>query len=241
MDLIVLGAVATAYGFINMYRLVAATTWQTWAFHLRDTFYTLLRVTLSTALGALWTVPLGVWIGTHPVWTRRLQPVVQVVVVPAPMLFPILTAILIKLGVRLDYGSVLLMLFASQWYILFNVISGATLIPHQMWISRESSESKAGIIGRAWILPAIFPSLVNGLITAAGGSWNACIVAEVVRVGNSELVARGIGATITQAAQAGDFARLGGAVLIMVSTVVILNRLFWNRLYRLAETRFRLE
>lgn len=240
--LIVLGAVATAYGLVHMYKLVAATTWQTWLFHFRDTFYTLLRVTISTFLGALWTVPLGVWIGTHPVWTRRLQPVVQVVAsFPAPMLFPVLTFVFLKLGLKLDVGSVLLLLFASQWYILFNVISGATLIPHQMLDLAGVFGVKGWHYWRSLILPAIFPSLVNGLITSAGGSWNACIVAEIVRVGDKELIARGIGATITQAAQAGDFARLGGAVLVMVSTVVLLNRLFWNRLYRLAETRFRLE
>jgi len=133
------------------------------------------------------------------------------------------------------------MLFASQWYILFNVISGATRIPQQM-VDLVSVFNVRGLnYWSAIILPAIFPSLVNGWITAAGGAWNASIVSEFVLYGNDQLTATGIGAAITKAAQAGDFPGLAAAILVMVTTVVLLNRIFWGALYRLAETRFRLD
>lgn len=237
-----LGMMVLVYGFKSMYELVAATTLNSWLWHIRDTLLTFIRVMAAVALGSLWTIPLGVFIGTHPVWTRRLQPVVQVVAsFPAPMLFPLITLLFIRCGVSLQWGSVVLMLFASQWYILFNVISGATLIPHQLLDVAQVFQVRGWEYWRAIIIPAIFPSLVNGLITAAGGAWNACIVAEMVTYSGGTLTATGIGASITRAAQAGDFPALAGAVLTMVSTVVILNRVLWGSLYRLAETKFRLE
>jgi len=183
-----------------------------------------------------------VWIGTNPKWTRRMQPIVQVVAsFPAPMLFPILTSALIALGVSLELGAVVLMLFASQWYILFNVISGATQIPRQILDVARVFRLGGFHYWRAVILPAIFPSLVNGWISAAGGAWNACIVSEIVTHGRNTYVATGIGSAITLAAQQGDFPVLAGSILTMVTTVVLLNRFFWGGLYRLAETKYRFE
>jgi NitT/TauT family transport system permease protein len=232
----------TYWGARGIYHLLAATTLQDWAVHLRDTFFTFLRVIAATLLGSLWTIPLGVFIGTHPKWTSRLQPVVQVVAsFPAPMVFPLITFVLMKAGVSFQFGAVVLMLFASQWYILFNVISGATLIPHQMLDVARIFRVSGFEYWRAIILPAIFPSLVNGWITAAGGAWNSCIVSEYVLYGGYELSATGIGAAITDATQRADFPRLAGATITMIATVVLLNRFFWGGLYRLAETRFKLE
>jgi NitT/TauT family transport system permease protein len=229
-------------GARGSYILLSATHLNYWIFHLRDTFYTFLRVAAAVILGSLWTIPVGVFIGINPIWTRRLQPVVQIIAsFPAPMLFPILTLFLIKSGIGLEIGAVLLMLFASQWYILFNVISGATRIPKQMLDVGKVFRLKGFQYWRSILLPAVFPSLVNGWITAAGGAWNACIVTEYVSQGKTTLMATGIGASISSAAQEADFPKLAGAIFIMVLTVVLLNRFFWGALYRLAETRFRLE
>src|SRR5690606_6884083 len=115
------GVAALVYGFKNMGALLVETPPMVWLGYLRDTFFTFLRVSAAVLLGSLWTIPLGVFIGTNPVWTQRMQPLVQVVAsFPAPMLFPILTTLLLSAGVSIEFGAVVLMIFASQWYILFN-------------------------------------------------------------------------------------------------------------------------
>lgn len=224
------------------YELISATKASDWLLQLRNICFTFLRVTIAVIVGSLWTIPIGVFIGTHPVWTRRLQPLVQIVAsFPAPMLFPILTLVMMRMGVNFEWGSIVLMLFASQWYILFNVISGATLIPRDL-IDLGLLFRLSGLQHwRAIIIPAIFPSLVNGWITATGGAWNASIVAEFVQQGDQKLVATGIGASITQAAQSGNFPQLATGIVVMITLVVLLNRLFWGSLYKLAETKYRLE
>lgn len=239
---IALGFWAFIYAGLSMHKLLFNTGWDVWIGYARDTFYTFLRVMAAVVLGSLWTIPVGVFIGTHPKWTRRMQPIVQVVAsFPAPMLFPMITTLLMVSGIGLEIGAVILMIFASQWYILFNVISGATLIPRSLLDLTESYQVRGWRFWRSLALPAIFPHLVNGWITAAGGAWNACIVSEIVDYQNGQVVATGIGAAITKAAQSGDFPGLAAAILMMVTTVVLLNRLLWGSLYRLAEQRFRLE
>lgn len=239
---ILLGIWGFGYAAMSMGKLVGETSLATWALYMRDTFFTFLRVFAAVMLGSLWTIPAGVFIGTSPVWTRRMQPVVQVVAsFPAPMLFPLVTYALIESGIGLEIGSVVLMIFASQWYILFNVIAGATLIPRSLLDVAEVYKLRGWRFWKALALPAIFPSLVNGWITAAGGAWNACIVSEIVDYKNGKVAATGIGSAITQAAQAGDFPALAASILMMVTTVVLLNRFLWGSLYRLAEQRFRME
>ncbi|MBI4404592.1 MAG: ABC transporter permease subunit, partial [Deltaproteobacteria bacterium] len=137
--------------------------------------------------------------------------------------------------------AVLLLLFAAQWYILFNVISGASQIPRSMLDLSDVFRLRGVAKWRSIILPAIFPSLVIGWITAAGGAWNACIVSEFVQYDGKNLLATGIGASITQAAQRADFPHLAAGIVVMVTTVVMLNRLFWGYLYKLSETKYRLE
>jgi NitT/TauT family transport system permease protein len=240
--LVGLGLAALLVGMRTMGDLMIATPGHTWLLYLRDTFFTFLRVTAAVVIGSLWTVPVGVFIGTNPVWTQRMQPVVQIVAsFPAPMLFPILASVLLSAGISMEFGAVVLMLFASQWYILFNVISGATQIPRQILDVAEVFQLRGWQYWRSIIFPAIFPSLLNGWITAAGGAWNACIVSEIVQYGDRSEVATGIGSAITQAAQAGNFPVLAGAILMMVTTVVLLNRFFWGSLYRLAETKYRFD
>jgi NitT/TauT family transport system permease protein len=202
---------------------------------------TLTRVLLSTALGTLWAVPAGLAIGLSPRLSRVLQPGVQVMAsFPAPMLFPLVVFVLTWLGVTLDWGCIVLMLLGTQWYILFNVMAGAMAIPADL---QEAARSYR-IIGwqRFWhvYVPAIFPYLVTGWVTAAGGAWNASIVSEYVTFKGQQLAAWGLGAQISLATEKGDFALLGASTLVMSVMVVAFNRTVWRYCYRLAEERYSL-
>ncbi len=202
---------------------------------------TLGRVLVATALGTLWTVPAGLAIGLSPRLSRVLQPVVQVVAsFPAPMLFPAVVAVLTAAGIGLGAGSILLMLLGTQWYILFNVIAGATAIPADL---REAARIyRLGTLQRFRELyfPAVFPYLVTGWVTAAGGAWNASIVSEYMSFRGRVLATHGLGARISTAAASGDFAVLAAAITFMAAMVALFNRLVWRRLHRVAEERFSL-
>ena len=197
-------------------------------------------VVLLVAASVIW-VPIGVWIGMNPRVSRLAQPVVQVLAsFPANFVFPFAAAFFVAAGVSLNFGGILLMALGAQWYILFNVIAGASAIPSDL---REAMRLM-GVRGRVrwtkFLLPAIFPAYVTGGITAAGGAWNASIVAEVVTYGHHHLTATGLGAYIAQATRTGDFPEVLIGVVVMSVYVVGLNRLVWRRLYRLAETRYSL-
>ncbi len=202
---------------------------------------TFARVLVLLVVGTLIWVPVGVWIGLNPRVTRFAQPIVQVLAsFPANFLFPFITLALISTGISLNIGGIFLMALGAQWYILFNVIAGAAAIPNDL---REAATSLR--LGRlqTWRMlygPAIFASWVTGGITAAGGAWNASIVAEVVSYGNQTLTATGLGAYIAQSTAAGNFAETLVGVTVMSIFVVGLNRLFWRRLYSFAERRFSL-
>lgn len=200
---------------------------------------TFLRVVVLVAVATVVWVPVGVWIGFNPRVARLAQPVVQVLAsFPANFLFPLATLAFIHLGVSLDIGGILLMSLGAQWYILFNAIAGAMAMPTDL---REAAKM-AGLRGRRlWrrlIIPGVFPAYVTGGITASGGAWNASIVAEVVTYGGTTLTATGLGAYIAKAAETGDFHQLLAGLAAMSIYVVAINRLFWRRLYRLAETRY---
>jgi NitT/TauT family transport system permease protein len=203
---------------------------------------TFLRVTASLILGALWTIPVGVAIGFNPRLARIAQPLAQIAAsVPATALFPVVLLVLIRLGGGLGIGSIVLLLLGTQWYILFNVIAGAMAIPTDL-------KEAADIFGlRGWerwqklILPGIFPFLVTGLITASGGAWNASIVAEYFHFKGQTYSTVGVGALISAATDAKNFDLLLAGTIALAAIVVVTNRLVWRRLYRLAETRFKLE
>ena len=202
---------------------------------------TLARVLLSTALGTLWAVPAGLAIGLSPKWSRVFQPIVQVAAsFPAPMLFPLVIAALKAASVSLGWGSVLLMLLGTQWYILFNVIAGSMAIPADLREAALSYRMSLPLRFRNLYLPAVFPYLVTGWVTAAGGAWNASIVAEYVTFKGQVLAADGLGAQISLAAEHADFPRLALSVILMAMIVVLFNRTVWRRLYTLAEERFSL-
>ena len=188
----------------------------------------------------VWT-PIGVAIGFNPKLARLSQPVIQVLAsFPANFLFPFATLGFIKLGVSLNWGSMLLMALGAQWYLLFNVIGGAQGIPNDL---REMAASIGLRRTRAWkalIGPGIFGSWVTGAITASGGAWNASIVSELVSWGNTTLRADGLGAYIADATAKGDWPRIVLGVGLMSLFVVGLNRLIWRPLYDLAESKYRL-
>jgi NitT/TauT family transport system permease protein len=230
-----------AWGGVDLVRLLRQVPASEWLTVVGCLGLTSLRTAAALLLGTLWTVPVGVWIGLSPSRTRLLQPVIQVAAsFPAPMIFPLVTAALLVIGVPFAWGCVVLMLLGSQWYVLFNVLAGATAMPQDM---REAADVY-GLGGwarwRTLYLPAVFPHLVTGLITAAGGAWNASIVSEYVRFHGRSLVAPGLGSLITQASESGNFPQLAAGVLTMSLALVALNRTVWRRLYRLADERYSL-
>jgi NitT/TauT family transport system permease protein len=200
---------------------------------------TFLRVVVLVIFSTLIWMPVGVAIGFNPRFARLAQPVVQFLSsFPANFLFPFATLFFIRAGVNINLGCILLMALGAQWYILFNVIAGAMRIPTELREMTINLGLRPWRRWRALIIPGIFPAWVTGGITAAGGAWNASIVAEIVNWGDITLTAKGLGAYIAQATQAGDWPRIALGVSVMSLFVVGLNSLFWRRLYRLAETKY---
>lgn len=203
---------------------------------------TFLRVLISLAISSAWTIPVGVAIGFNPRLARIAQPLAQVAAsVPATALFPVLLLALISLGGGLNIGAIVLMLLGTQWYILFNVIAGAIAIPSEFREVAAIFRFTELDRWRTVILPAIFPYLITGLVTASGGAWNASIVAEYFHFKGQVLSTFGLGAEISSATDAGNFALLLLSTIVMATLVVSVNRLVWRPLYRRAETRYRLD
>jgi NitT/TauT family transport system permease protein len=209
---------------------------------LRSAGLTFVRVNAALLIGVVWTVPAGVAIGSNPRLARVAQPLAQLAAsIPATALFPIILLFMIRLRGGLEIAAMALMLLGTQWYILFNVIAGAMAIPSDL-------KEAARIFGfskwerwRRLTLPAIFPYLVTGMVTASGGAWNASIVAEYFHFQGRIVSTPGLGSTISRASDAGRFDVLLASTLIMATVVVLINRLVWRRLFRLASSRFKLE
>lgn len=202
---------------------------------------TFARVLVILLIGTAVWVPVGVWIGLSPKVTRFAQPIVQVLAsFPANFLFPFFTLALIRTGISLNIGGILLMALGAQWYILFNVIAGASAIPNDLREAATNLRLGRWMRWRTLYWPAVFSSWVTGGITAAGGAWNASIVSEVVSYGDRTLTATGLGSYIAQSTASGDFARTLIGVTVMSVFVVGLNRLVWRRLYAFAEKRYSL-
>jgi NitT/TauT family transport system permease protein len=229
-------------GVVKYVLLLMALTGGEWIHLFRGTAATFLRVVMAVALASIWTIPVGVLIGRDPRRARVLQPVIQMAAsFPAPMIFPVVVGGLLALGVGLGISSVVLLLLGTQWYILFNVIVGSSGIPRELWEVSRLSRFSWWHRWQQLILPAIFPSLLTGWITAMGGAWNASIVAEYMKYRSQTLSTTGLGAAISQATERGDFHVLAAAVGIMAVTVVGFNRLVWRPLSHRAQTRFTLD
>ncbi|MFZ0318292.1 MAG: ABC transporter permease subunit [Candidatus Sulfotelmatobacter sp.] len=203
---------------------------------------TFLRVNLALLLAALWTIPVGVAIGSNPRLARIAQPLAQIAAsVPATALLPVILLVLIRLGGGLGIASIVVLLLGTQWYVLFNVIAGAMAIPTDLKECCSVFRVRGIERWKKLILPGIFPYLITGMVTASGGAWNASIVAEYFNFKGQIYTTVGLGASISRATDNGNFHLLLAATIMISATVVTVNRLVWRRLYRLAETRFRLE
>ena len=204
-------------------------------------FLTLARVLVLIALASLVWVPIGVWIGLRPKVAERVQPLAQFLAAfPANVLFPIFVVGIARFGLNPDIWLSPLMVLGTQWYILFNVIAGATAFPNDLREATTLMRARSSQWWRQVILPGIFPYYVTGALTAAGGSWNASIVAEVASWGDTKLEAAGLGAYIAKATEAGDMPRVVLGIAVMSLFVVLFNRLLWRRLYVYGEQKFRL-
>jgi NitT/TauT family transport system permease protein len=233
---------AVSWAAVQAVIMLKTVTWPDLRLLLEGAAATFLRVNVSLLLSAAWTIPVGVAIGLNPRLARIVQPVAQIMAsVPATAFFPVLLMGLVSIGLGLGVGSIALMLLGTQWYILFNVIAGAMSIPSDL---REVADLFHFTRWQRWtklILPGIFPYLITGMVTASGGAWNASVMAEYSHVKDRTLSTIGLGAQIDAATDSGRFAMLLLATIFISLMVVTMNRLVWRRLYRLAETRFKLE
>ncbi|HWJ98399.1 MAG TPA: ABC transporter permease subunit, partial [Acidimicrobiales bacterium] len=230
------------YGTVELLRYVTAVDgWGVFVPPLWQGLLTLARVVAVVALSTVVWVPIGVAIGLHPRASRIAQPIVQVLAsFPANFLFPFAVWAFVRTGLTLDVGGIVLMALGAQWYILFNTIAGAQSIPGDLIEAMDDLGIGGWLRWKRLILPAVFPSYVTGGITASGGAWNAAIVAEIVTYGSTTLTATGLGAFIAHATQTGDFHRILAGVTVMSLYIIAVNRLFWQRLHRLAEQRYAL-
>ncbi len=233
---------AAAWGGAQAVLMLHTITWPELRLLLESAVATFLRVVAALLISAAWTIPVGVAIGLTPRLARVVQPLAQVLAsIPATAFFPILLIGLVKIGGGLGIGSIALMLLGTQWYILFNVIAGAMSIPSDL---HEVAQIFHFTRWQRWtrlILPGIFPYLITGMVTASGGAWNASVFAEYSHLQDRTLQTIGLGAQIDAATDNGQFPILLLATILISLMVVTMNRLVWRKLYRLAETRYKLE
>jgi NitT/TauT family transport system permease protein len=230
------------YGGYRAADLLVTLPGSAWAELGKGIIATFVRVSVALAITLVWTIPVGVLIGTNRKLATVLQPIVQVVAsIPATALFPVVLIALLQVRGGLNIAAVLLMLMGTQWYLLFNVIAGASAIPKDLRDTTDMLRLPLLDRWRTLILPALFPYIITGSITASGGAWNASIVAEHVEFGGETHATTGVGALIAQATATGDYASLLAGTLALVFTVILINRTFWRQLYRLAEQRYRME
>lgn len=229
-------------GAYKLFLILMKIPLHSWILLLRDTFWTLARVVCTLLISTLWCLPVGIWLGTSTKRIRIAQPFIQVLAsFPAPMLYPIALNLFFLWGIRFDLGSMLLMLLGVQWYVLFNVLAGALRIPKELNDALALMEASRWVRWRTLYLPSVFPSLVTGWITAAGGAWNASVVAEYLNYKGMIISTAGLGAALSISISQQDFSTFAGSLTLMVGVVILLNRLVWARLYRLVQTRYRMD
>jgi NitT/TauT family transport system permease protein len=242
--LLVAGLAAAGAALLGAWKLVqllSAVRLHDWLVIAAALGATFVRALGALALSVAWALPVGILVGRSPTWSRRLQPVVQIVAsFPAPMLFPLVTGGLLLLHVPFSVIAAVLMLLGAQWYVLFNVLAGASAVPPDLIEATDVYRVAGRARWKTLFLPAVFPFLVTGLITAAGGAWNASIVAETLVTGGRTLETFGLGSLITKATREANFPLLAAGVLTMSLALVLINRTVWRRLSRLAETKYAL-
>jgi NitT/TauT family transport system permease protein len=238
----IIGLMAITYGGFMSMTIMATLSFNDWIEVGIGLLATLARVFSSLIIAMMWTIPVGVAIGTNRRMATLLQPLVQVVAaIPATALFPVLLLALLHVYGGLNIAAIALMLMGTQWYLLFNVIAGAAAIPQDLRFTTDLLGLSLLDRWRNLIIPSIFPYIITGSITASCGAWNASVVAEYVEFGGSTYATTGIGATIARATDTGNYALMLAATLVMVVSVILINQFFWQRLYQLAEERYRME
>ena len=222
--------------------LHGALTWSIFGHIVWLGFLTMMRVVAMTVLATLVWTPVGVWIGFQPRVARFAQPLAQIgASFPVNMTFPLVVGWFVAANISINWGSILLIAMGTQWYILFNVIAGAMAIPNDLKEAATVYGLRKWNLWRTLILPAIFPFWVTGACTAAGGAWNASIVAELATFGSTSLKADGLGAYIAGVTKTGETPLIIASIAVMSIFVVLMNKLIWRRLYAFAERRFRLD
>jgi len=205
-------------------------------------FYTMMRVIIMIAVATVVWVPIGVMVGLRPKLAERIQPLAQFLAAfPSNLLFPIAVVAILKYRLNPDVWLSPLIILGTQWYILFNVIAGASTFPNELREAADNFKIRGWQWWRKVMLPGIFPYYVTGAITASGGAWNASIVAEVVKWGDDTVTAHGLGAYITQTTTAADYPKIVLGVAVMSFFVIVFNRTVWRPLYAYAERRLRLD
>lgn len=236
--ILVSGAAAIKVGLFVANEVTLSEVWHVLFYG----FVTAFRVMVLIALASLVWVPVGVWIGLRPRMAQNLQAVAQFLAAfPANLMFPMAVVGIVTFHLNVDIWTSPLMILGTQWYILFNVIAGASAMPQEMKDAAGNLGLKGWLKWKRFILPAIFPSYITGAITASGGSWNASIVAEMVSWGHTKLEAVGLGSYIAKATSDGDFPRIALGIAVMSLFVMAFNRLLWRRLYLIASERLRLD
>jgi NitT/TauT family transport system permease protein len=231
-----------AFGAYRLFLVLVKIPPAIWMTLARDTIWTFLRVLMALILSSLWAVPVGIWVGTSVKRIRVAQPLIQILAsFPAPMLYPLALGLFFSLGISFDWGSMLLMLLGVQWYVLFNVLAGAMRIPKELNDALLLMNTSRWTRWKNLYLPSVFPYLATGWVTAAGGAWNASVVAEYIPYQGTILKTGGLGSTLSVAIANENFTLFAASLFLMVLVVVILNRLVWTRVYRLANTRFKMD
>jgi len=240
-DIVLLGlAAAAAAWLITFIRQTVDLGEIGWVFVLG--LVTAARVLVLIGVASLIWVPIGVAIGLRPHLADRIQPIVQFLAAfPANLFFPVAVVLILRFQLNPEIWLSPLMILGTQWYILFNVIVGTTALPQELQRAAQNLGVRRSLWWRRVMLPAIFPAYVTGAVTAAGGSWNASIVSEVVQWGDTTLTATGIGAYIARTTAEGDSARIALGIGVLCLYVLAFNRLLWHRLYDLAAERLRLD
>jgi NitT/TauT family transport system permease protein len=230
------------YGAVRLVHTLFQVSAKTWGELFLGTGFTFLRVFACLILGSIWTVPAGIWIGTSPDRIRIAQPIVQVLAsFPAPMLYPLALAVMLAFRIPFGVGAMFLMLLGVQWYILFNVLAGAMRVPVELKYASLLMKIPNTELWKKLYLPSVFPALVTGWVTAAGGAWNASIIAEYLSYKGAVLTTHGLGSVISTAASSANFPLLAASLTVMVAVVIVLNRAVWARIYHVSQTRFRMD
>lgn len=197
------------------------------------------RVIILIIISSLIWIPVGVWIGLRPRWAQKIQPIIQFVAAfPANLFYPLFVIAIVNFHLNVEVWITPLMILGTQWYILFNVIAGASMIPRDLYLVADNFGVKGWQWWKRLALPGVFPFYITGAITAAGGAWNASIVAEWVSWGNTTLKATGLGEYIQASTMAGDFPKIALGTAMMCAYVLAFNHVIWRPLYRVAQERF---